>query len=130
MKQRPCAELHPFEFHLTDIALPVAPCIYLAADAVSARCGRHCARVVVVAAIVLIDFIINAAFDAMQTHMDSLWLPTARGWEPMITKTSRTVTKIAKRRIGRPPDGGFGRVAIKSLETILDGSGTCRAKLF
>jgi hypothetical protein len=107
----------------------VTPSIYLAVDAVWVRCGWHdfaCA----VTAIVLIDFIINAAFDAMQTHMDSRWLSAARGWDSaMTTKTSRKVAKIAKRRKGRPPDGGFGRVAIKSLETILVLSRTCRAKL-
>jgi hypothetical protein len=47
----------------------------------------------------------------------------------MTTKTTRKVAKIAKRRMGRPPDGGFGRVDIKSLETILILSRTCRAKL-
>jgi hypothetical protein len=72
--------LHPLNFHLVDTGLPVTPSVYLAVDAVWARCGWHdfaCP----VATIVLIDFIINPALDTMQTHMDSLWLPAARGWE-------------------------------------------------
>jgi hypothetical protein len=96
---------------------PAAPAIppryYSAADAVSTTCGCDGACVVVEADIVVIDFMSNAAFDAMQTHKDLLWLLTALGREPTTTKRNRTVTKIAKRRIGRPLDGGYGSGVIK-----------------
>ena len=56
---------------------------------------------------------IRAALDAMQAQKECLWLPAADGCEPMTTRTSRTVAKTAKRRMGRPPDGGYGRGVMK-----------------
>ena len=89
----------------------VEVCIYSAAEAVSASWDGACA--VVVADVVVIDFIISAARDAMHAHRDLSWLLTARGREPTTTKRNRTVAKIAKRRIGRPPDGGYGGGVIR-----------------
>jgi hypothetical protein len=103
---------HPLNFELPGGGAPVEPCIYSSADAVSATSGWDGACVVVVADVVVIDFIIRAALDAMHTHRDLAWLLAARGREPTTTRRSRTVAKIAKRRIGRPPDGRYGRGVI------------------
>jgi hypothetical protein len=92
-------------------ALPlVQPSIYSAADAVSEASGWDGACAVVV---VVIDRISNSAFEAMHTQKDLLWLLAARGREPATTRRNRTVAKIAKRRIGRPPDERYGRGDIK-----------------
>jgi hypothetical protein len=80
----------------------------------------------------LIDLISNAALEAMQAQKECFWLAAACGWEPTLTttKTSRAVTKIVKRRIGRPPDGGYeGGVMNVPLNNTVKTS-TYRAKLF
>jgi hypothetical protein len=89
--------------------------IYRAADAVSTTCGREGACAVVVVGVLVIDLIKRAALVAMQTHSDFLELLTTRGREAALTttRTSKKVAKIAKRRIGRPPDGGYGRPVIR-----------------
>jgi hypothetical protein len=87
--------------------------LHSAAEAVSVREGWDGACAVVEPDVVVIDFIISAARDAMHAHRDLSWLLTARGRDPTTTKRSRTVAKIVKRRIGRPPDGGYGGGVIR-----------------
>ena len=60
---------------------------------------------------------INAAFDATHTHTDCFLALAARGWEPTTIRTIRTVTKIAKRSMELPLDGGYGGDVIKFLNT-------------
>ena len=58
------------------------------------------ADVVLIADTLVIDFSINLAREGTQTHMDLFDPPAFHGTEPPITRTSNTVEKIAKRRIG------------------------------
>jgi hypothetical protein len=100
-------------------------------NAVSVRCGWDGVGVFAAATVVVIDFMINAAFEATQTHTDcllALLALTARGWKPTTIRTTRMVTKIAKRRIGLPPEGGYGSGVIKFLKPR-NGIGTSGAKL-
>jgi hypothetical protein len=102
----------PLNVQRTNAAPSVKPPTYSAADAVSPIWASDGARVVVVA-VVVNDFMSSSALEAMQTQKDFFWLLAVPGWEPTITKTSKTVAKIAKRRIGRTPDGGYGGGVIK-----------------
>jgi hypothetical protein len=110
--QRHGAELPASAYPVAHREPPVEQTNYSAADAVSTGLGCDGACAVVVAEVLVIDFISNSAFVAMQTQMDSFWLAAARGREPTTTRRNRTVAKIAKRRIGRPPDGRYGRGVI------------------
>jgi len=54
---------------------------------------------VLVAALLAKDFSIRPARDGRQTHHEFFGL-AFQGWEPAMTTASRTVAKIAKRRMG------------------------------
>jgi hypothetical protein len=50
----------------------------------------------------------SPARDGMQTQMDLASASPRRGVEPMATMVRKTAAKIARRRMGRSPDGGYG----------------------
>jgi hypothetical protein len=76
----------------------------------------------------VIDLISKAALEAMQTQKECFWLALARGLDPTTTNTSKTVAKIAKRRIGRPPDGGYEGGVIRVPLNYGMGRSTCPTK--
>jgi hypothetical protein len=58
------------------------------------------AAVFVTTAVLVMDFSIKPARDGRQTHQDFFEELAFQGWEPAMTTVSRTVAKIAKRRMG------------------------------